>query len=499
MGTNWEELKTRLAEARAVEEAMILFEWDNETLAPAGAMELTAKTMERLSGIYFRMMTDPRMGELFESCREEALTPEQQAAVREGKKKREELAGIPREEYEAYSGLTARASAVWAKARSMKDFDLFAPVLEEILSYKKRFASYRAKEGQALYDVMLDEFEEGFSMEKLDRFFHQLKAEIVPLIKRIREEGRHCPADFLEGDYSEEKQEKLGRFLAQYVGFDFERGVMAVSAHPFTTALHNRDVRLTTHYDRWVDHSIFSVIHESGHGIYEQGIGDSLTGTPAGEGASMGMHESQSRFFENMIGRNRAFWEPVYPEVQKLFPDQLGNVSLEEFYRAINRAEPGPIRIDADELTYSLHIMIRYELEKGLVAGDIGVADLPGLWNEKYEEYLGVRPKDVSEGVLQDIHWSQGSMGYFPSYALGSAFAAQIYAHMAEEMDMDGLLRAGRLDMIREYLREHIHRFGKMKTSRELLKETTGKKFDPGFYIDYLKEKFCRIYGLDGE
>ena len=497
MGKNWEELKRRLAEARAVEEALMLFEWDNETLAPAGAMERTAGTMERLSGIYFRMMTDPRMGELLETCAGECSAPEEQAVVREGKKKREELVKIPREEYEAFAGLTSRASLVWAKARKEGDYSLFAPVLKEILAYKKKFASYKAREGQSLYDVMLEEFEEEFPTEKLDRFFGQLKEEIVPLLKRIETEGSPVAADFLEGDYPEEQQEQLGRFLAEYVGFDFHRGAMAVSAHPFTTALHNHDVRLTTHYDRWVDHSMFSVIHESGHGIYEQGIADSLTQTPAGEGTSMGMHESQSRFFENMIGRNKAFWEPVYPRVQALFPRQLGGVGLEEFYRAINRVEPGPIRIDADELTYSLHIMIRYELEKALVGGEIGVEELPELWDRKYEEYLGIRPENVSRGVLQDIHWSQGSIGYFPSYALGSAFAAQIYAHMAEEMDMEGLLRAGRLDVVREYLREHIHRYGKMKNSRELLKEMTGKEFDPGCYIAYLKEKFGRIYGLN--
>ena len=271
---------------------------------------------------------------------------------------------------------------------------------------------------------------------------------------------------------------------------------MAVSAHPFTTALHNHDVRLTAHYDSWVDHSLFSVIHESGHGIYEQGISDSLSQTAAGEGTSMGMHESQSRFFENMIGRNRAFWEPVYPKLQELFPSQLKDVSLEDFYRAINRVEPGPIRIEADELTYSLHIMVRYELEKALVAGEISVQELPERWAEKYEGYLGIRPETVSQGVLQDIHWSQGSIGYFPSYALGSAFAAQIYAHMETEMDMEGLMRAGRLEVIRDYLRERIHRYGKGKDSRTLLKEMTGKEFEPACYVEYLKKKFGRIYGV---
>lgn len=492
----WKELNTQLEKARALEEAGILFEWDNETAAPLEAMEYTARTMERLSGMYFRIMTDERMGELLERCREGERTEEEMAQLCAVEKKRRELTGIPADEYEAYSGLKARSSALWARARKTGDYGLFAPALEEILGFRKRFASFRAEKGQCLYDVMLDEYEEGFSVEKLDRFFHLLKQELVPLLDRIREKGETVSRECLEGGYSREGQEKLARYAAEYVGFDFSRGVMGESAHPFTTSLHCRDVRFTTHYDSCVDHSLFSVIHECGHGIYEQGISPRLAQTAAGEGASMGMHESQSRFYENMLGRNRAFWEPFYPRLREIFPGRLDGVDPETFYRAVNRVDPGPIRIEADELTYGLHIMVRYELEKGMVAGEISVKDLPGLWEEKYEEYLGVRPENVARGVLQDIHWSQGSIGYFPSYALGSAFAAQIYGHMEKEMDMEGLLRTGRLDVIRDYLREHIHRYGKTKNSRQILRELTGEEFDPMYYVNYLKDKFGRLYGV---
>lgn len=496
MDQSWKELNEELGKARALEEAEILFEWDNETLAPPAAMEYTARTMERLAGMYFRIMTGDRLGELLEKCRDRQGTEEEQAVLRAAEKKRRELILVPAEEYEAYSGLKARASALWARARKAEDFERFAPALEEIIACRKRFAAGRAKEGQPLYDVMLDEFEEGFSSEKLDRFFALLRKELVPLLEQIREKGTEIPCSFLQGGYSGEGQEKLAEYLAKYLGFDFERGVMGVSAHPFTTALHSRDVRFTTHYDSRVDHSLFSVIHECGHGIYEQGISPLLVQTAAGEGASMGMHESQSRFYENMIGRNRAFWEPVYPRLQELFPGCLGNIDMETFYRAVNRVEPGPIRIEADELTYSLHIMVRYELEKGLIAGEISVGDLPGLWEKKYEEYLGIRPQSVSQGVLQDIHWSQGSIGYFPSYALGSAFAAQIYGYMNKEMDMEELMRTGRMDVIREYLREHVHQYGKRKNSREILREMTGQEFEPAYYVEYLKEKFRRLYGI---
>ncbi len=273
---------------------------------------------------------------------------------------------------------------------------------------------------------------------------------------------------------------------------------MAVSAHPFTTNLHNKDVRITTHYNQNLDSSLFSVIHEAGHAVYELGIDDELTQTFVGEGASMGMHESQSRFFENIIGRNRNFWIPIYGKLQQAFPEALTDIGLDLFVRGVNKAEPGLIRTEADELTYSLHVLIRYELEKELIEGDLTVKELPGVWADKYEEYLGIRPETMKEGVLQDIHWSQGSFGYFPSYALGSAFGAQLYYHMKKEMDFDGLLAEGKVEVIREYLREHIHKHGKLKDSRRILKDVTGEDFNPQYYVRYLKEKYGELYRLKG-
>ena len=334
-------------------------------------------------------------------------------------------------------------------------------------------------------------------MENLDRFFGILKEELVPFLKQVTESKKIIDDGFLTGDYPEEKQEKLGRFLAGYVGFDFDKGVMAVSAHPFTTNLHNKDVRITTHYTDRVDSSLFSVIHEAGHGIYELGIRDDLTLTPVGQGASMGMHESQSRFFENIIGRSPAFWAPIYGKVREMFPEQMGNVDLDQFVEAVNKVEPGLIRTEADELTYSLHVLIRYEIEKQLIEEDLDVEMLPQLWADKYEEYLGVRPENPAQGVLQDIHWSQGSFGYFPSYALGSAFGAQLYYHMKQEMDFEGLLEQGKVDVIREYLRENIHQYGKLKDSRTILKDVTGEDFDPKYYVRYLKEKYGKLYEVE--
>ena len=498
MAKSYDKLKTYMDKAMAIKTAMTLFEWDNETLAPKEAGELTSHVIGVLSGEYFQAVTCDEMRKLLKQCGEEGgLSQAEAANVRELSQELEQIECIPQDEYQDFARLTARATSVWAKAKQEQDFDAFAPTLKKVIDYQKKFAGYRKKNGKKLYEVMLDDYEKGFSMENLDEFFSLMKKELVPFLKQVVDDGKQIDDSFLTGDYSEEKQEKLGRFLAAYVGFDFDRGVMAVSAHPFTTNLHNKDVRITTHYTDCMDSSLFSVIHEAGHGIYELGIRDDLTLTPAGQGASMGMHESQSRFFENIIGRNRAFWVPIYKKVQEMFPEQLGDVNLDRFVEAINKVTPGLIRTEADELSYSLHVLIRYEIEKMLIEENLDVEKLPEIWADKYEEYLGIRPENPAQGVLQDIHWSQGSFGYFPSYALGSAFGAQLYYHMKKTMDFEGLLEDGKVDVIREYLRENIHQYGKLKTSRQLLKDITGEDFNPEYYVRYLKEKYKKIYALD--
>lgn len=496
MSRAYEQLQPYLERAQAFQTARILFEWDNETLAPKEAGPNTSRMVGVLSAEYFSVITDPQVKKLVKECEGEDLGQVEKAIVRELAEEIEKLEKVPAQEYREFSQLVSEGTRIWADARKNKDFDSFAPTLKKLVEYTKKFASYRAREGQKLYDVLLNDYEKGFDMETLDKFFDTLKSQLVPFLKKVTDSGTEIRDDFLTGDYSEKDQEAIGRFFAEYVGFDFDRGVMAVSAHPFTTNLHNKDVRITTSYNRHVDDSLFSVIHESGHAIYEMGIPDELTQTLVGGGASMGMHESQSRFFENIIGRNRAFWIPVYKKLQEQFPGQLGDVPMEDFVKAINKVEPSLIRTQADELTYSLHVLIRYEIEKMIIEDGLDVDRLPQIWADKYEEYLGVRPKDVAEGVLQDIHWSQGSFGYFPSYALGSAFGAQLYHYMKGQMDFEGLLRAGEIGTIREFLREHIHRYGKLKTSRQMLKEVTGEDFNPQYYVDYLVEKYGKLYKI---
>lgn len=492
MNQSFEKLQNQLEKAMALQTAMVLFEWDNETAAPKEAAERTAAVIGSLSSQYLDIMTGEKLKTALEECSGQMseMTEVEQAIVRETEEEVEKLERIPADEYRSFAELTARATGIWADAREKKDFSLFAPVLKEIVDYQKRFASYQAKEGQKLYDVMLDNYEKDFGMKELDEFFRVVKEGIVPLLKESAKRSEQIDDSFLSAGYTEEQQEKAARFLAEYVGFDFDRGILAVSAHPFTTNLHNKDVRITTHYLDRIDSSIYSVIHESGHAVYELGIRDDLTQTPAGQGASMGMHESQSRFFENIMGRNRNFWVPIYGNMQEILGSPLKEVSLDDFLAAVNKTIPGLIRTEADELSYCLHVLVRYEIEKLMIEENAEIDSLPELWNDKYEEYLGIRPKNDGEGILQDIHWSQGSFGYFPSYALGNAFGAQLYHKMKQEMDFDGLLREGRADAIREYLREHIHQYGKLKTSRQLLKDATGEDFNPAYYVEYLTERY---------
>lgn len=498
MNQSYEALMKHVEQMEALGTAMTLFGWDAETIAPRDSMELTSKMVGCLSSQYFDACVNDEVRALLQELKTAQDLDENQAAVvRIMNKDLEEMEKIPPQEYREYSELRASSTVVWARAKQNNDFEAFVPVLKQIIDYSKRFAGYRRTEGQSLYDAMLDNYEETFTSEVLDPFFAALKENIVPLLKKVTAKNDTIDKSPLQQSFDVETQKKFNRWLAEYVGFDFNRGVMAESEHPFTTNLHNHDVRITNHfYENAVESAMFSTIHESGHAVYEMNVDDALTQTPAGGGASMGMHESQSRLMENMVGRSRAFWEPVYPKLAEAFPKQLGAVSLDEFLRMINKAEPGLIRTEADELTYSLHVMIRYEIEKEMIDGDLAVEDLPRVWNEKYEAYLGVKPATDAKGVLQDIHWSQGSIGYFPSYALGNAFAAQLYHTMAQEVDVETCLRAGDLAPIRSWLKDKVHRFGRVKKSREILKDVTGEDFNPQYYIDYLTKKFTEIYGL---
>ena len=501
MSELFERLQPYLDKSYAYRVALVMLSFDNSTIAPKEAITFTSKAIGILSGESYATLINADVKQLLEALsseeEQEKLSVNEKAIVRDMKKSFKDLELIPAEEYQAYQMVLAKAAPVWEEAKNTNNYELFAPVLEEVIAYSKKFAGYKQKEGQKLYDVLLDDFEEGFTMEILDGFFAKLREALVPIVHEVRKKTDFISIDCLRKTYDIETQKKLSKFIAEYIGFDFNRGVMAESEHPFTTNLHNHDVRITNHYkENKLEDAIFSVIHEGGHGLYELGVSDAITLSPIGGGTSMGMHESQSRFYENCLGRSYEFWIPIFDKVKEFFPKELEGVTVDEFYKAINYAAPSLIRTEADELTYSFHVMIRYEIEKMIFNGEVEVKDLPAVWNQKYEEYLGVTPKNDAEGILQDMHWSGGMFGYFPSYALGSAIAAQLFHYMESVMPIKVYMEEGNLAPIREFLREHIHQYGAAKKTQELLKDTTGEKFNPDYYIAYLTEKYCALYEL---
>lgn len=498
MNEVFKKLKPYLDKSMAIGSALALISWDNETLAPKEAIDNTAKVIGILSGESFQTLINPEVKKILDELKGETdLSDFEKKVFEKLYKEYKKMESIPTEEYIKFSELTTKAGSVWQKAKAENDFNLYAPYLKEIIAYTKKFAAYQNSDGKKLYDVLLDEYEEGFTMDVLDEFFSKLKAEIVPLLAKVDEKNDEIDKSFIFKSYDIEKQRSFNRWLAEYVGFDFGRGVLAESEHPFTNGSHNHDVRITTHYyENNLESAIFSTIHEAGHAIYEMGIDDKYTQTILGGGTSCGTHESQSRFFENMIGRSEKFWEPIYGKLVELFPEQLQDVNLEKFILGINKAEPSLIRVESDELTYCLHIMVRYEIEKLFIENEVDVYELPKIWNEKYKEYLGIQPKTDSEGILQDIHWSMGSVGYFPSYALGNAFAAQMYHQMKKDIPVDSLLKEGKLEPIVSYLGEHVHKYGASKEAMNILKDMTGESFNVDYYITYLKDKYTKLYNL---
>lgn len=409
----------------------------------------------------------------------------------------EKKKAIPAEEYKEYSELCAKNQGLWEEAKSKNDYAAMQEGYRKIFDFNKKFATYRRKDEKNLYDVLLNDYEKNMTVEKLDEFFNTLKAEIVPLLKKIMEKQKDIvKTDKLNFSVDIERQKKFTKFICDYLGYDKDRGMLAESEHPFTTNLDKNDVRITTKFIEDIPFSsIFSTAHELGHGIYEQQTGDDLVDTLLGGGGSMGLHESQSRFYENIICRSKAFWSYIYEDAKKFYPG-LENISLDEFYYEINQVAPDFIRTEADELTYSLHIMVRYEIEKMIFNQDVDMADLPKIWNEKMQEYLGILPPNDVLGVMQDVHWPAGLVGYFPSYALGNAYSAQIYNTMKKELNVEELLKTGQLHIIREWLGEKIHKYGRLKDTDEIIRNLTGEDLNPKYFIDYLKEKYSEIYNV---
>lgn len=481
----------------AYNHAMGVLYYDGATAAPAGSAANRGETMAVLSEAEYLMATGPEMIDLldFLYAHNDELTQKQRRIVEMLRKDLAELRCIPQEEYAAASKLMAESTAAWHEAKPRSDFSIFAPYLEKVIETKKRFAHY-VKPDIDPYEYYLDTYEPGLTRRKCDEFFAALRARVVPLLRRVQA-ARQVDASFLTGDFPLEAQRKLSDELMEIMRIDRSFCSIGETEHPFTTNFTKRDVRITTHYypDNAVS-SMYSVIHEGGHALYELHTADEDMYNGLGSGVSMGLHESQSRFYENLVGRSRGFVTFLAPRLRALFPQQLGGVSDDALYRAVNRCKASLVRTEADELTYSLHIMVRYEIEKKLFADEISVAEIPQEWNRLYQEYLGVTPSCDRDGCLQDSHWSDGSFGYFPSYALGSAYGAQMLARMRETVDVDACEKNGDLAPINAWLCEHIWQYGCLYKPAELLERVFETPFDPKYYLDYLETKFTEIYGL---
>lgn len=484
-----------LARIRSYHEAVGVLYWDLRTKAPRKGHETRSHAVGILSAEAFKLSVSEEMGNYLQLLGSEdafsRLTDVDQRLVREVEKEYKRDTRIPPDLYQEYVTLTTRSESVWEEAKQKSDFAMFAPYLEKIVAMTRKFVELWGYEGHP-YNTLLDLYEPGMTVDVLDQVFGRLREEIVPLVHAVGKREPAADASFLRKTYPVEDQRAFSLFMLEELGYDFEAGRLDESEHPFATGLNPGDVRITTRYKPDdLPFALFGTIHECGHALYEQNIDPSLIGTPLCDGASMAMHESQSRLWEIYIGSSRPFWRRYFPDLQQQFPEQLAGVDAEQFYRAINLAKTSLIRIEADELTYNLHIMIRYELEKGLISGEIEVSDLPKLWKEKYDEYLGVVPSSDAEGVLQDVHWAGGSFGYFPSYSLGNMYGAQLMHALRKEMpDLDARIERGELLPIKQWLVRNVYRYGKTRTPDELILQATGEPLNPSYLIAHLKEKY---------
>ena len=466
---------------------------------PPKATEERAEALATLQQASVEALCDPAVGALLDRLEQEPelVGKTRMSQIKILKRDRAALVDVPAEEQAEFSRLTVEANDVWRRAKPANDWESFAPYLDRIVAALKSMAAKKDAEKDP-YDVWLNEYEWGTDRAFYDRFFDQVKECVVPLLADCMA-SRHKPSHAcVEGSFDVERQWRLAGDLARLEGLDEGALWIGRTEHPFTCGLSRDFVIVTGHaYPDNVLSNVFSILHEGGHALYEQNVDADYAGTSLAEGTSMGMHEAQSRFFENLVGRSEAFAAPLLQRLVKRFPGQLRNVTPHLLYLAENCAEPGLVRTEADELTYPLHILVRYEIEQLLFSGEAAAADVPRLWAQKYREYLGVSVPDNTRGALQDTHWSDGSFGYFPTYALGSAYGAQLKAAMvAGGMDFDAVCASGDLAPIREWLRDRIWRWGRSKDSGELIEAACGEPFSPVYYTDYLTEKFSTLYRL---
>ncbi len=480
--------------------------WDEQTYMPAGGAEHRGVQMAILAGLQHERATNPRIGELLTIVEDSSLVHDpdsfEAADIREWRRGYDRRTRLPRSLVEDLARTTSMAQSEWVAARASSDFARFRPWLERIVRLKRDEASCLAVPGggSSPYDPLLDDYEPGARSDDLAELFRALREELTPLVASITEVTSRRGSDeaILNRSFPRDRQRIFGEAVAAAVGFDFHRGRLDVTAHPFCSGIGPGDCRITTRFDEHeFGDAFFGILHEVGHGLYEQGLDASRYGTPTGEAVSLGVHESQSRLWENLIGRSRAFWSYWLPMAQRIFHEALAGVTLDPFHAAVNRVEPSLIRVRADEATYNLHIIVRFELERALLTGDLDAADVPSTWNEKYREFLGIEPKNDAEGCLQDIHWSAGLIGYFPTYTLGNVYAAQLFNAACTQLgDLETAFAQGDFAGLLGWLREKIHRQGQRYRAADLIHRVTGSPPDHRPLLDNLRRKYTELNNL---
>ncbi len=495
------ELLERMHEVSDLSALGALAEWDQNTELPEGAGEMRGDQLATLQGVLHERWTSERLGSLLEqlspASAQANLTDADKGLVREAQRAYDHATKLPRTLVEEIARTQAKSFESWRRARTNNDFASFAPLLGRTISLQREVAD-RLGFVETRYDALLDQYEPGMTVKKLDQLFIPVRDVTAALLKRIEASGNQVDDTCLQGEFAAEKQMELSKAVLRGMGYEFSHGGIARSPHPFTTSFGSPfDVRLTVNPDpHFIQASVMAAIHEGGHAIYEQGSAPTLARTPLAGGASMGAHESQSRLWENNLGRSLPYWRGQYAAVRETFPEQFGNIDVETFTRALNKVQPSLIRIEADEVTYNLHIIIRYELERAMVNGEVTVEELPGMWNAKYREYLGIEPDTDSKGILQDIHWTSG-FGYFPTYTLGNLYGAQIFHKLHSVFpDLDERLAQGDTGFILHWLEEHMYAYGVIYQPEELIQRITGEKPNPEYFVRYLTKKFEGIYNL---
>ena len=494
-----EEFKNYLHEMNQYEHVVTLLYWDMKTNAPKLGQEAHIEALTHFSTKSFEMSTADKLGEMLDGLAEEseftALDVTWQFIVRRMKRDFDRNKRIPAEVYEAFVRAQAESGNAWEEAKNSSDFSVFAPHLKKMVEMTREIAGY-TDPGVETYDALLNQYEEGMDSATIDRLFGELKQELIPLVQQIL--AKPQPDDTAFHAYADpDAQKKVQWMLLDYIGFRRDAGAVGETEHPFTLNFSSKDVRVTNHYYETEPISaMFSAIHEGGHGIFEQNVNPEYDNTVAGSCCYMGIHESQSRFYENILDRNKNFWFPIYDKLGELLP-QFREISLDDFYREINHVRNSFIRTEADEVTYCFHIILRYEMEKAIFRDGVSVEELPTLWNQKMQEYLQITPKNDAEGILQDMHWSDGSFGYFPSYLLGSIYDGMYLDTMEAELgSVDKLLAEGRIAEITKWLNEKIHQYGSTRTPKEVIEAVCGKEVSAEPLVRYFKKKYTEVYGL---